>query len=240
MLTPSPMRSPSLSSTTSPTDAKHNAALRWKPSVTSVAKLLIRSIHNSYDKRTDKNRDDRLAPAKLVGELGLERPKDRVGIGRAGFGCHLHRIAPAGGSLRSGSRTHRHRGARRRRRRGMAVCVRSERQRLISDRRRRCGTWLCLGCRGACPALGGSCGRGIRLPRPVGADDDRVDFLRLRRRRCRYWCRRRDRCCRRRGNSGGRSGRHGRNRGGRSRSEGALGGGALGLREIGAVFFGGS
>ena len=35
---------------------------------------------------------DWFAPAKLVGELGLETSKDRLGIGRAAFGGHRNRV----------------------------------------------------------------------------------------------------------------------------------------------------
>ena len=44
-----------------------------------------------------------------LGNLVLERSKDRVGIGRVAFGGHRNRIIPAGGGrLRSGFRTDRH------------------------------------------------------------------------------------------------------------------------------------
>ena len=36
----------------------------------------------------DSAAHDRFAPAKLVGEFGLQTSKDRVGIGRAAFGGH--------------------------------------------------------------------------------------------------------------------------------------------------------
>ena len=82
---------------------------------------------------------DRLALAELLGELGLERSKDRVGIGRVAFGGHLNRITPAGGRLRSGSRPDRHTRAN--------TVPWGRRRRLIPDRRRCCGTRPSLACR---------------------------------------------------------------------------------------------
>ena len=68
---------------------------------------------------------DRFATAKLVGEFGLETSKHRLGFGRAAFGGHCDRVAPA--SLRSGCRTRGQTGARRRRPR--RTVIRNERQR---------------------------------------------------------------------------------------------------------------
>src|SRR5580704_6249631 len=94
----------------SPTDGSSVLSISLNEAVADAA-CSVRHIPAAFsiDAKGISAAHDRLAPAKLVWEFGPERPKGRVGFGRAALRGHLNRV---GAPVRNGSAARLHRRTR--------------------------------------------------------------------------------------------------------------------------------